>query len=69
MIVVEQVSARDPEILEYLSDHGINLGTELVIRKDAPFGLYTLEPVGGGESVSLPEYVAQSVRVAPVELT
>ncbi|AGB39907.1 metal-dependent transcriptional regulator [Natronococcus occultus] len=67
-MIVEQVSDRDPEVLEYLSEHGIDLGTELVIRKVTPFGLYTLEPVEGGESVSLPEYVAQSVRVASVEL-
>lgn len=67
VVVVERVSDRDPEILEYLSEHGIDPGTELVIREVAPFGLYTLEPIAGGESVSVPEHVAQYVRVAPAE--
>jgi len=65
VVVVEQVSDRDPSVLEYLSDHGVNPGTELLIRDVAPFGMYTLEPVDGGESVSLPERVAQYVRVSP----
>lgn len=68
VVVVERVSDRDPEVLEYLSEHGIEPGTELTITEVAPFGVYTLEPTEGRESVSLPEHVAQCVRVAPVKM-
>ena len=68
VVVIEQVSDRDPEVLEYLSDRGIEPGSEHMIREIASFGLYTLDPLDGGDSVSLPEHVAQSVQVAPVEL-
>lgn len=67
VVVVERVSDRDPKILEYLSEHGIDPGTEVVIREVAPFGLYILEPMIGGESVSVPEDVAEYVRVAPAQ--
>lgn len=68
VVVIEQVSDREPGILEYLSDRGVEPGTELMVREIAPFGMYTLEPIEGGEAISLPEHVAQSVRVAHVEL-
>lgn len=66
-IVVEQVNDRDPDVLEYLADHGIEPGTELRIVEVAPFGMITVQVAGTDRRVSLPEHVAQHVRVAPGE--
>jgi len=66
-IVVEQVNDRDPDVLEYLADHGIEPGTELRIAEVAPFGMVTVRVAGSDRRVSLPEHVAQHVRVAPGE--
>jgi DtxR family Mn-dependent transcriptional regulator len=65
-VVVRQVSDHDPEILEYLSEHGVNPGVELAIEEVAPFGMLTVRPEGHEGTVSLPERVALHVRVAPV---
>ena len=65
-VVVREVSDRDAEILEYLSERGINPGVELAIEEVAPFGMVTVRPEGREESLSLPERVALHVRVAPI---
>ena len=65
-VVVREVSDRDPEILEYLADHGISPGTELEILEVAPFGMITARPEGRETSVSLPERVARYVHVTTV---
>lgn len=67
-VVVEQVSDRDPEVLEYLADRGIGPGTELVVEEVAPIGMITVTTQDSPESVSLPERAARHVRVAPVEV-
>ena len=64
-VVVREVHARDPEVLEYLSEHGIDPGTELTVVEVAPFGMVTAQPDGRDEPVSLPEDVAKYVRVSP----
>lgn len=64
-VVVEQVSDRDPEVLEYLAERGIEPGTELEVEEVAPIGMITVST--DGSSVSLPERAAHGVRVAPVE--
>ncbi len=68
-VTVAEVSDRDPSVLEYLSEHGVNPGVELTIVEVAPFGMYTVKPAGREEPVSLPEAVARDVRVcSAVEL-
>ena len=67
VVVIERVSDRDAEVLGYLFDHGIEPGAELVIVEVAPFGLYTLKSLADDQVVSLPEHVAQNVRVSRVE--
>lgn len=68
VVVVEEVADRDPEILSYLADHGIEPGVELEILEVAPFGMVTARSSAHDEPVSIPETVAHHVRVArPVE--
>lgn len=62
---VHEVSDRDPEVLEYLFERGINPNVLLTIEEVAPFGMVTVR-TDGGERVSLPQEVAQQVRVAPL---
>jgi DtxR family transcriptional regulator, Mn-dependent transcriptional regulator len=64
-VEVREVSDRDPDVLEYLSERGVNPGVSLSVEEVAPFGMVTVRP-DGGEPVSLPEDVARHVRVAPV---
>ena len=63
VVRVEEVSDHDPAVLEYLSEHGVDPGTELAIEEVAPFGMVTARAEGHDESVSLPEEVARHVRV------
>ena len=64
VVVVERVSDRDPEVLEYLSDRGLEPGSKLTILEVAPFGMITARAHDGEESVSLPERIAREVHVA-----
>lgn len=66
MVEVREVSDRDPEILDYLSERGINPGVSVRIEEIAPFGMVTVQPEDG-TTVSLPEDVARHVRVAPTQ--
>ncbi|RQG91421.1 metal-dependent transcriptional regulator [Natrarchaeobius halalkaliphilus] len=63
-VVVEEVADHDPDILSYLSDHGVEPGLELEILEIAPFGMVTARSSESDESVSLPDDVARHVRVA-----
>jgi DtxR family Mn-dependent transcriptional regulator len=74
-VVVRRVSDRDEAELEYLADAGITPGTRLDVVDVAPFGMVTVR-VGDGNGnsdrdgdreQSLPESVARSIRVEPVE--
>lgn len=65
-LVVARVSDRDEEELRYLADAGIAPGTELEVLDVAPFGMTTVA-VGGDSQQSLPERVAQSIRVRRVD--
>ncbi len=68
-VIVEEVADRDPEMLSYLADHGIEPGVELEIVEIAPFGMVTARSATHDEPVSLPETVAHQVRVGrPVDI-
>lgn len=68
IVVVEEVADRDPEVLSYLADHGVEPGVELEILEVAPFGMVTARSSTSEDDVSLPEGVAHHVRVtSPVE--
>ncbi len=62
-VVVERVSDRDPEVLEYLANRGLEPGTEVHIEEIAPFGMITVRPANAPETISLPELVARYVWV------
>jgi len=64
-VVVSRVRDRDEEELAYLDDAGVRPGTELEILDVAPFGMVTVR-IGEAEQ-SLPESVARTIRVRPVE--
>lgn len=66
VVEVREVSDRDPEVLEYLSEHGVNPGVSLTVEEVAPFGMVTVL-VESGATTSLPEDVARHVRVAPAQ--
>ncbi|MHB9286046.1 metal-dependent transcriptional regulator [Halobacteriales archaeon Cl-PHB] len=66
VVVVQRVRDRDPEELRYLNDVGITPGTELRIDEVAPIGMVTLR-LADGETVSVPEEVADAIRVRAVE--
>lgn len=61
-LVVTRVSDRDDDELEYLESAGITPGTVIRIVDVAPFGMYTVE-TNGGDTQSLPEEIARSIRV------
>jgi len=65
-VVVTRVSDRNDEELAYLEDAGITPGTELVVEDIAPFGMVTVRTPDGDEQ-SLPESIARSIRVEPVD--
>ncbi|SEH14912.1 iron (metal) dependent repressor, DtxR family [Natronorubrum sediminis] len=63
-VVVEEVADRDPDVLSYLAEHGVEPGVELEIVEVAPFGMVTAQSTNRDEPVSLPEAVAHHVRVS-----
>ncbi|APX96342.1 metal-dependent transcriptional regulator [Natronorubrum daqingense] len=68
-VVVEEVADRDPDVLSYLAEHGVEPGVELEIVEVAPFGMVTAQSANRDEPVSLPEAVAHHVRVSqPAEV-
>ncbi len=58
---MRQVEDEDPEILNYLAEHGIKTGVDLVIREVSPIGVIDVETTD--ESVSISREVASEVRV------
>ena len=66
VVRVSRVSDRDPDVLEYLSERGIEPGTELTVTEIAPFGMVTVD-TQDDDSVSLPEGIANRIRVEPIE--
>ncbi|EJN60572.1 iron (metal) dependent repressor, DtxR family [Halogranum rubrum] len=62
-VVVTRVSDRDEEELEYLEQAGVTPGTTLEIVDVAPFGMVTVRAVETAREQSLPESVADSIRV------
>ncbi len=65
-LVVRRVSDRDPAELAYLQEAGITPGTELTVTELAPIGVVTVTLVSG-DSVSLSDEVAASIRVDSAE--
>ena len=66
-VEIVRVRDREPEVLEYLSDYGIQPGTTAEITEVAPFGMITLRPDDEEDSVGLPEEVAQSIYAHSLE--
>jgi DtxR family Mn-dependent transcriptional regulator len=64
MVVVERVRDRDGDELDYLAEAGITPSTRLEIEEVAPFGMVTVR--ADGETQSLPERIATSIRVRGV---
>jgi DtxR family Mn-dependent transcriptional regulator len=65
-VTVSRVRDRDETELAYLDDAGIRPGTTLEVVDVAPFGMVTVA-VEGGTAQSLPDAVAMTIRVRPVE--
>jgi DtxR family Mn-dependent transcriptional regulator len=65
-VVVQRVRDRDPEELRYLQEAGISPGTELHVEEVAPIGMVTVR-LATGETVSLPDEVANAIRVRALE--
>ena len=63
---IERVSDRDPEVLQYLADHGIKPGVTAEVLEVAPFGMVTLQLDSEEESVALPEEIATLVYAQQV---
>jgi len=64
VVVVERVSDRDPDELAYLSERGITPDSRLEVVEVAPIGMVTVAI--DGQEVSLPDRVAELIRVRPV---
>jgi DtxR family Mn-dependent transcriptional regulator len=65
-VAVRRVRDRNPEELAYLADEGITPGTVLTVTEVAPIGMVRVE-LDDGDTVSLPDDIADAIRVAPVE--
>ncbi|WP_284009596.1 metal-dependent transcriptional regulator [Haloarcula pelagica] len=63
---VARVRDREPDELTYLDEVGITPGTVLTIEEVAPIGLVTVS-LDSGESVSLPDGIADAIQVRPPE--
>ena len=64
-VVVARVNDRNAEELEYLADAGVTPGTELAVIDVAPFGMVTVRVADDGREQSLPDAVADTIRVRP----
>lgn len=62
-VMIEQVSDRRPEELEYLADAGLTPGAHVSVTEVAPFGMITVESADVDESIALPEELAATIRV------
>ena len=61
-VTVTRVRDRDPDELAYLDRVGVTPGTTLRVTEIAPIGVIEVE-IDDGETVSLPEHVAATIRV------
>ena len=61
-LIVQRVSDRDPEELSYLQRVGVTPGTRLTIDEIPPIGMVTIR-LADGDTVSLPDSIAESIRV------
>lgn len=66
-VAVSRVGDHRPDVLAYLSDAGVSLGTALDVIEVSPIGLLTVEVGDTGDRVSLPIDVASDVRVSEVD--
>lgn len=66
-LVVTRVSDRDEEELDYLAEAGITPGVRVEVVDVAPFGMVTVRVEGAESEQSLPESVAESIRVESTE--
>ncbi|MFB6219951.1 MAG: metal-dependent transcriptional regulator [Halolamina sp.] len=62
-VVVSRVPHRNQEELDYLSEAGITPGTTLELVDIAPFGMVTVRVVEDESEQSLPEEIAETIRV------
>jgi len=60
-VVVGSVKDEDPEVLEYLEEHGVVPDARLEVAEVAPFGMVTVRV--DGERVSLPEEIVDEINV------
>ena len=58
---IERVPDRDPELLRYLSEHGIYPEIVVEIVEVTPFGMVKVTPDDRDESIALPEEIARSI--------
>jgi DtxR family Mn-dependent transcriptional regulator len=65
-VVVARVNDRDAAELSYLAEAGVTPGTEVEVVDVAPFGMVTVRVVDDGREQSLPDDVADSIRVRAV---
>jgi DtxR family Mn-dependent transcriptional regulator len=65
IVEVKRVRDRDADELEYLDSVGVTPGTRLEVVEVTPIGMLTVDIQS--ERVSLPDRIAKSIWVAPVE--
>ena len=61
-VVIQRVSDRDPDVLDYLAERGIEPGMALDVEEVAPFGMFTVR-TDDGEAVSLPQQIALRIWI------
>jgi DtxR family Mn-dependent transcriptional regulator len=67
-VTVARVPHRNQAELDYLAEAGITPGTDLELVDIAPFGMVTVRVVADDSEQSLPEEIAEAIRVrTPVE--
>jgi DtxR family Mn-dependent transcriptional regulator len=67
-VIVHRVDDGDPEELAYLEDAGITPETTLIVEEVAPIGMVTVR-FDGGETVSVPDRIADAIRVCVADET
>lgn len=64
VVVVSEVRNSSSDVLMYLADAGISLGTTLQVTEIAPFGMITVDIGAEGDQLSLPTDTAVNIYVA-----
>lgn len=62
-VIVARVPHRNQAELDYLSEAGVTPGTELELVDVAPFGMVTVRVADDDSEQSLPEEIAETIRV------